>query len=81
MKQISEAFKAKKKQDQQQIMAYLFQKSEQNKVMALFIRDNDIRRLGLARREFSYDMHIPERRSVEDRRSGLDRRLMPRTAE
>jgi hypothetical protein len=62
-------------------MAYSFQKSKQNKVIALFVGDNGIRRLGLARREFSYDMHIPERRSVEDRRSGLDRRLIPRTAE
>jgi hypothetical protein len=49
--------------------------------MASFIRDNGIRRLGLDRREFSYDMHIPERRSDIDRRSGLDRRLMPRRAE
>jgi hypothetical protein len=62
-------------------MAYLLQKSKQNEVMALFVRDNGIRRSGLARREFSYDIYIPERRSGEDRRSGLDRRLSPRTAE
>jgi hypothetical protein len=62
-------------------MSYFYQKSKQNEVMALFVRDNGIRRLGFARREFSYDMHIPERRSGKDRRSGLDRRLRPRTAE
>jgi hypothetical protein len=75
------SFQGKKKQGQQQIMPYFFQKTKQNKVMASFIRDNGIRRLGLDRREFSYDEHIPERRSDIDRRSGLDRRLMPRRAE
>ncbi len=40
--------------------------------------DNDGRRSGLDRRQFSYDFHIPERRSGKDRRSGLDRRLKPR---
>ncbi len=45
--------------------------------------DNGGRRSGFDRREFSYDGHIPERRSDDnDRRSeGLDRRLKPRTAE
>lgn len=62
-------------------MAYIYQKPKQNEVMALFVRDIGIRRLGLARREFSYDMHIPERRSGKDRRSGLDRRLRTKTAE
>ena len=42
--------------------------------------DNDGRRLGKERRQFSYDFHIPERRSGKDRRSGLDRRLKPRTS-
>jgi hypothetical protein len=28
----------------------------------------------LERRQFTYDFHIPERRTDEDRRSGLDRR-------
>ncbi len=37
-------------------------------------RDKGGRRLGLERRQFSYDQHIPERRCGEDRRSGLDRR-------
>jgi hypothetical protein len=38
--------------------------------------DNLGRRLNIERRQFSYDVHIPERRSGNDRRSGLDRRLM-----
>lgn len=37
--------------------------------------DNGGRRSGFDRREFLYDVHIPERRSGKDRRSGLDRRL------
>ena len=43
--------------------------------------DNDGRRLGIGMRKFSYDFHIPERRSGKDRRSGLDRRLKSRTTE
>ena len=39
------------------------------------INDNGGRRSGIDRREFSYSEHIPERRSVKDRRSGIDRRL------
>ncbi len=46
--------------------------------MAEYIRDNGGRRLGIDRRQFSYDLHIPERRSSEERRSGLDRRQKPR---
>jgi hypothetical protein len=42
--------------------------------------DNGGRRLGIERRQFSYDFHIPERRSGKERRSGLDRRLKPRTS-
>jgi len=47
--------------------------------MAAFIRDNGGKRLGLDRRQFSYDKHIPECRSDKERRNGLDRRLKPRT--
>jgi hypothetical protein len=36
--------------------------------------DNGGRRQGLERRYFSYSIHIPERRSVHDNRSGKDRR-------
>ena len=32
------------------------------------------------RRQFSYNQYIPERRSGKNRRSGLDRRLKPRTS-
>jgi hypothetical protein len=46
--------------------------------MALFSMDNGGRRLGIDRRKYSYTIHIPERRSGKDRRSGFDRRLKPR---
>lgn len=36
--------------------------------------DNGGRRKGGDRRHFCYTLHIPERRSGEDRREGLDRR-------
>ena len=36
--------------------------------------DNGGRRFGFERREFSYFLYIPERRSGKDRRSGTDRR-------
>ena len=38
--------------------------------------DNGGRRLGVERRRFSYLVHIPERRSIEDRRNGFDRRSL-----
>ncbi|GMQ79755.1 MAG: hypothetical protein BMS9Abin03_190 [Thermodesulfobacteriota bacterium] len=40
--------------------------------------DNGGRRLGTDRRRFSYAVHIPERRSVIDRRKGSDRRCSQR---
>jgi hypothetical protein len=55
--------------------------SDENEVMASLIRDNGGVRSGLERRQFSYDKHIPERRSGKDRRNGLDRRLKPRISE
>ena len=36
--------------------------------------DNGGRRFGFERRQFSYFLHIPERRSGIDRRTGIDRR-------
>jgi hypothetical protein len=42
--------------------------------MAVSQNDNGGRRLGLERREFSYDIHLPERRSNAIRRSNVDRR-------
>jgi DNA-binding XRE family transcriptional regulator len=59
--------------------------SNKNKIfgedIAFFIKDNEGRRLGIDRRNFSYDMYIPEHRSGNERRSGLDRRLQPRTSD
>ena len=43
--------------------------------------DNREKRSGLDRRQYSYDKHIPERRSDQDRRRKLDRRLKPRKSE
>ncbi len=40
--------------------------------------DNAGRRSGGDRRAFSYGVYIPERRSGQDRRDGLDRRSKPR---
>ena len=36
--------------------------------------DIDGRRLGNERRQFSYTLHIPERRSGKERRCGIERR-------
>jgi hypothetical protein len=43
-------------------------------MMALFSNDYGGRRMGIDRRQFSYLLHVPERRSDTDRRSGIDRR-------
>ncbi len=40
--------------------------------------DNQGRRSGGDRRNFSYTLHIPERRKGKDRRGGEDRRKFPR---
>ena len=45
------------------------------------MNDNGGRRSGIERRNFSYNGHIPERRSGKDRRSGNDRRRKSRTSE
>jgi hypothetical protein len=41
--------------------------------------DNGGRRSGGDRRNYSYTLHIPERRNGNNRRSGEDRRKIPRT--
>jgi hypothetical protein len=46
----------------------------------MILNDNGGRRLGDDRRLFSYNGHIPERRSGKERRTGLDRRQQPRFA-
>ncbi|MBW2603874.1 MAG: helix-turn-helix transcriptional regulator [Deltaproteobacteria bacterium] len=56
------------------ILALGYKISDETEVISLFIRDNGCKRLGLDRRQFSYDKYIPERRSGKDRRSELDRR-------
>ena len=38
------------------------------------VKDNGGRRIGFDRRSFSYSLHIPERRSQDDRRKGDNRR-------
>ena len=42
---------------------------------------NRDRRLSIERRQFSYNGHIPERRSSKEKRSGRDRRRKLRTSE
>ena len=44
------------------------------------LNDNGGRRLGDDRRLYTYNGHIPERRSGKERRAGLDRRKTPRYA-
>ncbi len=44
----------------------------------MMLIDNGGRRFGDDRRIYSYNGHLPERRSGEDRRSVPDRRLQPR---
>ncbi len=53
---------------------------EENTIMKYILSDNKGRRFGIERRQFFYNGHIPERRSGEDCRSGLDRRLKLRTS-
>jgi hypothetical protein len=53
------------------VMAYL---STGEGILELGIRCGGGRRSGIDRREFSYTMHIPERRTGADRRSSVDRR-------
>ena len=56
--------------------------SDKNKVfsenMEVSIKDRKDRRLSYDRRQFSYNMFIPELRSGKSRRSRLDRRRKPR---
>jgi hypothetical protein len=56
-------------------------KKENDILEQLVILDNGGRRSGGDRRNYSYTLHIPERRNGPDRRSGTDRRKFPRTKE
>jgi len=49
--------------------------------VVIFSDDNREKRSGVDRRQYSYDKHIPERRSDQKRRNRLDRRLKPRKSE
>ena len=53
----------------------MFQKTEKD---LCFDSDNSGRRSGVERRTFCYTLHIPERRSGIQRRSGTDRRKASR---
>ncbi|MGD9384699.1 MAG: helix-turn-helix transcriptional regulator [Desulfobacterales bacterium] len=44
-------------------------------------KDNKGRRSGVDRRQFEYNIYIPEKRSYKERRNGFDRRKKPRTSE
>ncbi|MBW2440413.1 MAG: hypothetical protein JRH12_08070 [Deltaproteobacteria bacterium] len=57
------------------------EKNENDILKQLVILDNGGRRSGGDRRNYSYTLHIPERRSGNDRRSGTDRRKFPRAKE
>lgn len=54
------------------------EKIENDILERLISLDNGGRRSGGDRRNYSYTLHIPERRSGQDRRSGEDRRRFPR---
>ena len=56
-------------------------KIEKDILEQLIMLDNGGRRSGGDRRNYSYTLHIPERRSGKDRRSGGDRRKFPRAKE
>ncbi len=56
-------------------------KNEIDILEQLIILDNGGRRSGGDRRNYSYTLHIPERRNGPDRRSGTDRRQLPRPKE
>jgi hypothetical protein len=57
------------------------EKNEIDILEQLIILDNGGRRSGGDRRNYSYTLHIPERRNGPDRRSGTDRRKLPRPKE
>ena len=55
------------------------EKNETDIIERLISLDYGGRRSGGDRRNYSYTLHIPERRDGKDRRSGEDRRTIPRT--
>jgi hypothetical protein len=55
------------------------EKNDNDILERLISLDNGGRRSGGDRRNYSYTLHIPERRHANDRRSGEDRRKISRT--
>ena len=55
------------------------EKNDNDILERLISLDNGGRRSGGDRRNYSYTLHIPERRDENDRRNGKDRRKIPRT--
>jgi hypothetical protein len=52
----------------------LYKVDVENSENRTILRDKSGRRIGVDRRTFSYSLHIPERRSHDDRRKGDNRR-------
>lgn len=70
-----------RKKTKQKVTLVLEHKISCGNEVVILSTDNREKRSGLNRRQYSYDKHIPERRSDQDRRSKLDRRLKPRKSE
>ena len=52
----------------------LYKVDVENSEDQILLWDKGGRRIGVDRRTFSYSLHIPERRSYDDRRKGDNRR-------
>ena len=52
----------------------LYKVDVENSEDQILLREKGCRRIGVDRRTFSYSLHIPERRSHNDRRKGDNRR-------
>jgi hypothetical protein len=56
-------------------MADIYYKiNDENSEVQILLRDKGDRRIGVDRRTFSYSLHVPERRSHDDRRKSDNRR-------
>jgi len=75
---IEQGFSCRKDTQRKVTLALEETLSERKNVIPLFDMENRDKRSGLDRRQFSYDTHIPERRSEKDRRNGLDGKLKSR---
>ncbi len=77
---IEQGYPCRKKTKRKITLALKHKFSCGNEVV-IFSADNREKRSGVDRRQYSYDKHIPERRSDQIRRNRLDRRLKPRKSE